>query len=53
MLEEIYKRTNDFLKRYPFTIAWRLRQHAKIMAKHINPNERIIYVFTAQKMIVH
>lgn len=49
MLEEIYKRTNDFLKRYPFTIAWRLRQHAKIMAKHINPNERIIYVFTAQK----
>ena len=49
MIEEIYRRANEFLKKYPFTVAWRIRAHSKIMAKHINPDERIIYLFTAQK----
>lgn len=49
MVEEIYQRVNAFLKKYPFTITWRIRQHAKVMAKHINPDERIFYIFPAQK----
>ena len=49
MLEEIYRRTNEFLKRYPFTISWRIRAHAKVMSKHINGDERILYIFPAQK----
>ena len=49
MLEEIYKRANEFLKKYPLTIAWRIGQHSKVMAKHINPDEKIIYIFTGQK----
>jgi len=49
MLEEIYKKVNQFLKKYPFTIAWRIRQHSKIMARHVNPDERVIYLFAAQK----
>ncbi|MBQ9023761.1 MAG: PH domain-containing protein [Bacilli bacterium] len=49
MLEEIYKKANEFLKKYPFTITWRVRQHAKVMSKHINPDEKILYIFPAQK----
>ena len=49
MVEEIYQRVNTFLKKYPFTIAWRIRAHAKVMAKHINPDEEIFYIFPAQK----
>ena len=49
MLEEIYKKTNEFLKKYPLTIAWRIRQHSKVMAKHINPDEEVIYAFCGQK----
>ena len=47
--EEINKMVYDFLKKYPLTITWRLKQHSKIIAKHINPNEKIFYIFPAQK----
>ena len=49
MLDEVYQKANEFLKKYPLTITWRVRQHSKIMAKHINPDEEILYLFTAQK----
>ena len=49
MINEIYSRVNEFFKKFPLTIAWRLRQHSKIMAKHINPEEKIFYIFPAQK----
>ena len=48
-LEDIYGRTVDFLKKYPWTIAWRIRQHAKVLAKHINDGEDVLYIFPAQK----
>lgn len=46
---EVNKLVADFLKKYPFTITWRLRQHSKILAKHLNPGEKIFYIFPAQK----
>ena len=49
MIKEIYKRANDFLKKYPLTICWRLKQHSKVLSKHINPDEKIFYIFPAQK----
>ena len=49
MINEIYSRVNEFFKKFPLTIAWRLKQHSKIMAKHINPEEKIFYIFPAQK----
>ena len=49
MLEEIYKRANEFLKKYPLTISWRIMAHSKVMEKHINPDEKILYIFPAQK----
>ena len=47
--QEVYDRSYDFLKKFPLTITWRIRQHAKILAKHLNPGEELLYVFPAQK----
>lgn len=39
----------DFMKKFPMTIAWRTKQHCKIIDRHLNPNEEILYIFTGQK----
>ena len=44
-----YDMIRKFLKRYPFTIAWRAKQHCKIIDKHLNPGEQILYMFAGQK----
>ena len=44
-----YDMIRKFLKRYPFTIAWRTKQHCKIIDKHLNPDEKILYMFAGQK----
>ena len=44
-----YDMIRKFLKRYPFTIAWRTKQHCKIIDKHLNPGEQILYMFAGQK----
>ena len=46
---DINKLANDFLSKYPMTVAWRISQHAKVMEKHLNPDEEIFYLFVAQK----
>ena len=44
-----YKLVQSFKKKYPLTIAWRLHEHAKIIDKHLNPGEEILYIFAGQK----
>lgn len=44
-----YVGVKKFLAKYPFTIAWRVRQHASIIDKHLNPGEEILYIFAGQK----
>lgn len=44
-----YERVKNFLKKYPWTIAWRVKQHCKIIDKHLNPGEKILYIFAGQK----
>ena len=39
----------EFKKRYPTTIMWRVRKHAIIVQKHLNPGEKVLYAFAAQK----
>ena len=51
MSEDIKKRVYDFLKKYPFTIAFRLSAHLKIINKHLNPGEEVLYIFPAQKAV--
>ena len=45
----VYKKVLKFKKKYPSTITWRLRQHADVVEKHLNPGEEVFYVFAAQK----
>jgi hypothetical protein len=45
----IYKEASEYLKRYPMTLAWRIRQHSKVISKHLNKDEDVYYVFPAQK----
>lgn len=46
---EIYDRAKEFKKKYPGTVAWRLKMNSAIVQKHLNPDERVLYVFLGQK----
>jgi len=45
----VYEELKKFKKKYPMTISWRLKKHAKIIEKHLNPDEEVLYAFAAQK----
>lgn len=45
----IWRQARKFRRKYPLTIAFRLRAHSKILAKHLNPGEKIRFVFATQK----
>ena len=45
----IYEEAKKFKKRHSMTIAWRLKKNSAIVEKHINPDEKVKYVFVAQK----
>lgn len=45
----VYERVREFKNKYPMTVAWRLKQHCKIIDMHLNPGEEIEYAFVAQK----
>ena len=49
MYDIVYEKVLNFKRKYPLTIAWRLKQHTKIIKKHLNPGEEVIYAFAAQK----
>jgi len=42
-----------FNKKYPNTIAWRKLKHAAVVEKHLNPGEKVLYAFCAQKNASH
>lgn len=44
-----YEHVLKFMNKYQGTIAFRLKEHCKILDKYINPDEKIRYVFTGQK----
>lgn len=45
----MYNEVLKFKKRYPSTIAFRLKEHCKVLEKHLNPGEKVIYIFAGQK----
>ena len=46
---EVYKRVLKFKLKYPRTIGWRLRQNSEVVERHLNPDEKVLYAFVAQK----
>lgn len=49
MANSVYKQVLKFKEKYPWTVAWRLKQNSSIVEKHLNPGEEVIYAFAAQK----
>lgn len=45
----VYEQVLEFLNKYPGTIAWRVKQHCKVIEKHLNPGEVIKYAFCGQR----
>ena len=48
-MKSSYTLIKEFMSKYPLTVAWRVKQHSKIIDKHLNPGEEILYVFAGQK----
>lgn len=44
-----YEQVKEFKEKYPMTIAFRLEKHCEIIEKHLNPGEKVLYAFPAQK----
>lgn len=49
MNNNVYEQLVQFKNKYPKTISWRLKKHAKIIETHLNPDEIVKYSFAAQK----
>ena len=48
-MKSSYSILKGFMRRFPMTIAWRCKRHCKVIDKHLNPNEKILYMFAGQK----
>ena len=48
-MSKTYSLAKEFVKKYPMTIAWRVKSHCKVIDKHLNPGEEVLYVFFGQK----
>ena len=48
-MNNTYTRLKNYKKRFKGTICWRLKSHAKVIDKHLNPEEEVKYVFAGQK----
>ncbi len=48
---QVIEKVLEFKKRYPGTIAWRLKKNASVIEKHLNPGEEVLYVFAGQRQL--
>ena len=46
---KVYQEALKFKKRYPGTVAWRLKKHCQRIEEHLNPDEEVLYVFAGQR----
>lgn len=46
---ESYTILKEFMKKYPGTVAWRIKAHSKVLDSHLNEGEHILYAFAGQK----
>ena len=53
MNNKVYSLAKRFQKKYFGTIAFRLKAHSKVISDHINPDEKLLYVFCGQKGYSH
>ena len=49
MYSDVYEMLLSQKKKYKGTVSWRLKAHAKVLQKHLNNEEEVIYAFSGQK----
>lgn len=47
-MNDVYEIIRAFKQKFRSTVAWRIKQHSKIIQKHLNPGENILFGFAAQ-----
>lgn len=45
----VYNKVKEFKRKYPRTVAWRLKKNSSVVQMHINPGEKVLYAFCGQK----
>jgi len=45
----VYNKVMQFRRSFGGGIAWRLKRHAAVIEKHLNPGEEVLYVFCGQR----
>lgn len=48
-MNSVYEEAKKFKRKYPFTIAWRIKKHCDVVQEHLNPDEEVKYVFVGQR----
>lgn len=46
---KVYEKALEFKRKYPGTVAWRLKNHCARIEEHLNLDEEVLYVFVGQK----
>lgn len=49
MEKTVFNCVMEFKRRYPSTIMWRIKKHCAVVERHLNPDEKVLYAFAAQK----
>lgn len=49
MNNSVYNKIIEFNKKNPGTVCWRVKAHCKVVEKHLNPGENVLFAFAAQK----
>lgn len=44
----VYSHALKFKNSYNSTVGWRIKKHSKVIEKHLNPGEEVLYVFYGQ-----
>ena len=47
-MKDVYSLVKKFKEKYPSTIVWRLKSHSKVVEKHLNPDEEVLYAFAGR-----
>lgn len=45
----IYEKAIEFKRKFPLGFSWRIKQHCEVVQKHLNKDERVLYVFLGQR----
>lgn len=48
MEQSSYELLKQFRNKFPGSVSWRLKKHCNVIDMHLNPNERINFIFSGQ-----